>query len=251
MIEHEQLMYKVLGKISETNAPIIFKGALIAKLILAENGFSKLDRITRDIDANWVDTPPSMCVLVETVNQSLETFKGALRAEAMRVYTEKKSAGISIIDTVTGDRIISMDITIKPVTGSRVYHYGEASIRGVLVNEILADKITALSGIKMFRRSKDLIDVYALTQCVKVLTTEIFEVINSKQLELGDFSELLTRRDDVEHAYKKLQGIKGKPSFDNIYLYMTKFVLPFAQKDKTPKIWNDEKQAWDNTSLPL
>jgi hypothetical protein len=69
MTEHEKLMYQVLGKISESNAPIVFKGALITKLILAENGYSTSERMTRDIDANWVDAPPSMHVLVEAVNK--------------------------------------------------------------------------------------------------------------------------------------------------------------------------------------
>ena len=246
MIEHEQLMYEVLEIISKSNAPIVFKGALITKLILAEHGYTTIDRITRDIDANWVDTPPSMHVLVSAINQSLESLNGVLHAEAVREYGEKKSAGISIVNSATGNRIISMDITIKPVIGSRIYHYGEVGIRGVLANEILADEITVLSGRRVFRRSKDLIDVFALTHCVKVLTAEIFEIIKSKHLEPGDFTDFLTRRDDVEHAYTKLQGIDGKPLFEDVYTYLIEFIRPFAEKNNTPRIWNSGKQAWDD-----
>ena len=96
MTEHEHLMYQVSGKVSETNVPIVFKGALITKLILAENGYTALARATRDIDANWIDTPPSMRVLTEAVEKSLEAFSGALRAETIREYGERKSAGIAI-----------------------------------------------------------------------------------------------------------------------------------------------------------
>jgi hypothetical protein len=248
MIEHEQLMYQVLGKISESNAPIVFKGALITKLVLAENGYTILDRITRDIDANWIDVPPSMDDLVNTIQQSLGDMQEQFYAVAIREYEEKKSAGISIRTKSMDKEAMTMDISIKPVISSRIYHYGEVGIRGVLANEILADKITVLSGVKMFRRSKDLVDVYALTHCVKVLTTEIFAVIKSKQLELGEFTEFLTRSDDVEHAYKKLQGIEEKPPFDDVYQYMTKFICPFAQKNKTPQIWDAGKQEWDNVS---
>jgi hypothetical protein len=244
MNDKEKIMYQILGKICETDAPIIFKGALITKLILAEYGYTVLERQTKDIDANWVGTPPPMSELENTVNLSLKAFDGKFRAEAFREYGDKKSAGLYIIENETDDKVVTMDVDIRPIYGSMVYHYGEVSIRGVLANEILADKITVLSGIRMFRRSKDLVDVYALTHCVKVLTTEIFEIIKSKNLELGEFTEFLTRRDDVEHAYTKLHGIEGKPAFEDIYPYLTEFIYPFAKKDKTPKIWNYEKQAW-------
>ena len=245
MTEHEQLMYHVLGKISESNAPIVFKGALITKLILAENGYTAAERMTRDIDANWVDIPPSMPVLAEAVNKSLESIDDMLHAEPIREYGEGKSAGIAIINTATGDRIISMDITIKPVIGSRVYHYGEVGIRGVLASEILADKISVLSKQIMFRRAKDLVDVYALAHCINVQTTEIFDVLKRKSAVVGEFSELFTRRGDVEHAYNKLKRMENKPLFDDVYSYLTQFIQPFAQKDETPRIWNSDILTWE------
>ena len=40
MREKEQLMYQIIGMLSNINAPIVFKGALITKLILKENGYN-------------------------------------------------------------------------------------------------------------------------------------------------------------------------------------------------------------------
>jgi len=248
MTEHERLMYQVLGKISETDAPIVFKGALITKLILEERGFALLDRQTVDIDANWIDTPPSMENLVGTIQKSLGNMRDKFYAVAIREYEEKKSAGISIRAKSTDDEIMSMDISIKPVVGSRLYHYGEIGIKGVLANEILADKLTVLSKQLVFRRAKDLIDVYALAHCVEVRTSEVFDVLKSKAAPVGEFTEFYNRRDDVEHAYNKLKRIDEKPPFDDVYPYLTKFVHPFAQKDETPRIWNSGKQVWDDVS---
>ena len=248
MTDLELLMYQVLGKISASKAPIVFKGALITKLVLAENGYTDLNRPTVDIDANWVGTPPTMDDLVATIQTSLGELREQFYAVAIRDYEDKKSAGISIRTRSTDKEIMSMDISIKPVVGSKVYHYGEIRIRGVLPTEILADKITVLSGMKMFRRSKDLIDVYALSHCVRVLTAEIFEVISRKHLELGEFTDLFTRRNDVEHAYDKLKGVDGKPPFDDVYPYLIAFVRPFAQRDTTPRVWNSGKKAWDDLS---
>jgi len=248
MTDKETIMYQILGAICEADAPIVFKGALITKLVLTENGYATLERHTRDIDANWIGTPPSMSEMEITINSSLKTLDGKFHAETFREYGDKKSAGFYIVESTTGEKMVTMDIDIRPIYGSRVYHYGEVGIRGVLANEILADKITVLSGVKMFRRSKDLIDVYTLTHCVRVITAEIFDIIQSKQLVLGKFAELLTRRDDVEHAYNKLAGIDGKPAFDDVYAYLGEFVRPFAVKDETPKIWNSDKLAWEDVN---
>ena len=41
MNEQEKLMYGIISNISQTDAPIIFKGGLITRLILQENGFTR------------------------------------------------------------------------------------------------------------------------------------------------------------------------------------------------------------------
>jgi hypothetical protein len=37
-MDREKIMYRMLGAISGMDAPIVFKGALITKLVLSENG---------------------------------------------------------------------------------------------------------------------------------------------------------------------------------------------------------------------
>ena len=51
MTQNELFMYDILGRISSTDAPIVFKGGLITKLILAEKQFTSIDRATVDRDA--------------------------------------------------------------------------------------------------------------------------------------------------------------------------------------------------------
>lgn len=246
MTAREKLMYQVLGRISEVDTPIVFKGALITKLILAENGYTTLERQTKDIDANWIGSQPSMNALVETINTSLGDLRNQFHAVAFRGYCEKKSAGISILRNGTDDEVMLMDISIKPVIGSRMYHYGEAEIRGVLANEILADKISVMSKHIIFRRAKDIVDVYALAHCVRVQTHEIFAIYKSNpNREVGVFDEFYTRRQDLEHAYNKLAGVEGKPVFGDVYAYLSKFLNPFAVRNESPMIWNSDALAWD------
>ena len=249
MMSHENLMdlmYQVMGGLSRLDAPIVFKGHLITKLILAEERYTDLERPTIDIDASWIGTPPSMNDLTAIVNQCLQTFNGALyHAKAIREYGDTKSAGIAIVEGATGDRIFAMDVSMKPVYGSRVYHYGEVSVRGVLANEILSDKLTVMSKRVIFRRAKDIVDVYALAHCVKVHTTEIFDMLSKHpDREVGAFDELYNRREDVAHAYDRLKGVERKPPFDEVHSYLSKFVRPFAGRDETPQVWDSGSQSW-------
>jgi len=248
MREQEQLMYQIISRISDIDAPIVFKGALITKLILKENGYTLSERPTNDIDANWIGAPPTMYELANVINRSLELFDGTMYAEPERTYAPGKSAGIRIIDIESGVHIISMDVTIKPVIGSRLYHYGEAAIRGVLPDAVLCDKISVLSGDRIFRRSKDVLDVYALANCLEVRTADIYSAIEKSNRVLGSFTAFITRRPDLEHAYNKMRGVIGKPDFDSVYSYLSYFLEPFIQHDRSNKVWSGTKCSWSSIS---
>jgi predicted nucleotidyltransferase component of viral defense system len=250
MTEKERYIYQIMSEISGSDAPIVFKGAMVTKLILAENGYTDLDRQTRDIDANWVSETPTIDELVDIMNLSLGTLTNKIVAVAYREHGENMSAGISLRDRGTDAEIVSMDIDMRQIWGSRTYHYGEISFKGVYVNEILSDKITVLSDRMIFRRAKDLIDVYALAHCIKVNSAEIVEVIKNKPgREIGAFDEFLNRRQDIEHAYIKLRGVENKPPFEHVYLYLKDFLHPFITRDFSPRIWNSSTSSWDNASL--
>lgn len=245
MTQHEIIMYGIIADISKLDTPFVFKGGLVTKLVLAENNFHTIERMTKDIDASWIGEAPSMSELVNTINMGLDTQKYIAVAE--RDYTDKRSAGVSIIEKQTGDKIVSMDIDIKPVYGEKEYFIGETSIKGVLVDEIIADKICALSGNVPFRRAKDMIDIYALTQCVNVKTQNIFRAFEKTNRICGDFNTFSTRTNDMEHAYNKLNVVKGKPPFYVVYNYLQKFFTAFSKHvPEQDKIWNCKTMVWEN-----
>jgi hypothetical protein len=251
MTEHEQqerLMYKIIGEISGIVAPIVFKGALITKLILNENGYTEMERATNDIDANWIGEPPTMDDLTAVINNSLKSFNGSIYAEPERAYASGKSAGIRLIDNDTGVRIISMDITIKPVVGHRIYYYGETAVRGVLPDMVLSDKISVLSSDRIFRRAKDVLDVFALAHCLEVRLFDIYTTLEKTGRTLGYFESFLTRRDELEHAYAKMRGIVNKPDFKSVYHYLEVFLKPFIMHNRNPMVWNGSKASWRNIS---
>lgn len=247
MTEKEKLMYDIISKISDMDVPIVFKGALITKLILEEHGYKEIQRMTKDIDANWIGSPPSMSYLRNTISEALGELNEKFDVEESREYGQGRSAGLAIRDKLTGDKVISMDIDIKSSSGARAYYYGEASIKGVLANDILADKISTMSSDAVFKhRAKDMVDVYALTHCVKVDVKQIFDTCARTGRNIQSFDSFFNRKADVEHAYNKLKGIEGKPPFATVYSYLSNFVVPFAKREIKSCIWNPQKKNWDS-----
>lgn len=244
--ERENLMYEIIGRISAMDAPIIFKGALITKLVLAESNFSAISRGTVDIDANWTDEPPTTNQLVGCIKSALQSISSDLDARLIRGYGEKKSAGIEVFHKATGSPVVEIDISVGKSQASKLYHHGELMIKGVLPTEILADKISVLSSNRIFRRSKDLIDVYALVHCSEVNTNDIYESHKRNNRELGGFVEFSTRQADLAHAYEKLRGITNKPSFEDVHRYISIFLEPFILTHKANKIWLPQKSEWQD-----
>ena len=68
--------------------------------------------------------------------------------------------------------------------------------------------------------------------------------MKDNQIEMKSFDEFYNRRLDVEYAYNKLRGVEGKPVFDDVYSYLSKFIKPFAQKDKKAGKWIYDKEEW-------
>ena len=161
-----------------------------------------------------------------------------------RAYGELKTAGLEFFDQ-QGKNLFMMDVNMNAVTsGVKEYYYGEGVIKGVIVDDILADKISVLSSKRIFRRAKDLIDVYAFSDCVEVNTHSILAITEQKGRVLGAFDEFVNRKDDLEHAYNKLRGVEGKPDFAKVYEQLATFLKPFIEKNDQFKTWDSHTTNW-------
>jgi hypothetical protein len=243
LTKSEELMYSVMGAVANSNIPIVYKGAMITKLILSEHGFDSFVRETQDIDASWVgDSIPSAAQMADMLNHALLPL--GLIAEVKREHGIGKSAGVKVKDASTKEDRLSMDIDIRADKSVQRYKLGEVSFSGVTPNKVIADKISVIASVKVFRRAKDLIDLYALAHCVKFSKWDIYKLWASEKRSLGDFAPFLTRSDELEFAYNKLQRIEPKPDFAQIYEYLTAFLEPFITPSLTNHVWECEDGRW-------
>jgi hypothetical protein len=220
---------------------------MITKLILQENEFDDFVRETQDIDASWAGgNPPPMEQLTAMLNRALSEL--GLTAEVKREYAEKMSAGFKILDK-SGDAKMSIDIDMRAAVDSRAYRYGNVTFRGVTPDNVIADKISVVSSDKVFRRAKDLIDLYALSHCVTVKNTGIRAIWERESREIGTFSAFVNRRDELRHSYEKLRRVDSKPEFGTIYGYLTGFLSPFIEAKTAALAWDSRKSVWDSDAV--
>jgi hypothetical protein len=239
----EKRMYEVMGAIASGNVPIVYKGAMITKLILQEGQFDEFERETRDIDASWAgEANPLMELLTEMLNRALESLN--LTAVAIREHGEKMSACYDIIDKSINELSMTIDIDMRPAMDSRTYQYGNVTFQGVTPDNVLADKISVVSSDRVFRRAKDLIDLYALAHCVEVKTDNIRRIWNGESRVIGKFNAFRNRQDDLRHSYEKLRRISAKPEFDALYNYLARFLAPFIEAKTNALAWNGSESGW-------
>lgn len=230
--QEEKLMYQVMRAIFESRIPIDFKGAMVLHAYLNENGFVGEVRHTMVIDANWLsDTAPTEEQMVQALQNALIQAGIELKVSLYRMYGEGRSAGFEFSDPEFGDVLFTMDMDVnRPAAETKLYTIDGFSFRGVVVEQMLADKICAVSSEKVFRRIKDIVDLYYLSQCAAFDPNKVKHAIENAGRTLGSFDGLLIKQEELRHAYEKFRfgSSVQKPAFDDVYNKVCSFIDPFV-----------------------
>lgn len=232
----EKLMYEVMRAIYESGIPISFKGSMVLKAFLIEEGYTEDTRHTVDIDANWnSDIQPSDKQMTESLQKTFNDHGLCLDVSIYRMYGEGRSAGFDIADHDTGDQLFTMDIDVnRPAPETKIYQVGDLHFCGVSPYQILADKISVVSTDKIFRRIKDLVDLYYASKVFPFDRNEIYFALRKSDRRLGNFDGFLHREDDLRHAYEKFRftGDIKKPSFNEIYRSVNAYIRALLPREK-------------------
>lgn len=233
--QQERLMYQVMKAICDGGIPIDFKGAMVLKACLNENGFTGDTRHTMDIDANWISNePPTAEQMLDSLSKALAHDNINLDVRLNRMYGTSRSAGFTFCEKETGDAVFSMDMDVnRPIAGTKIYTVEDFRFRGVIVWQILADKISAASTGKVFRRIKDVVDLYYLAQCVPMDVESVKAAMDKTGRKPEDFAGFLLHKDELLHAYDKFRfgGDAEKPAFDAVYDAVKLYIKDFLPQD--------------------
>ncbi len=224
----EKLMYTVMKAIFDSGIPISFKGSMVLKAWLIEAGYTEETRHTVDIDANWnSDTPPTAGQMTESLQRALEKGGIDLKVCLYRMYGEGRSAGFDLAEINTGEVLFSMDIDVnRPVSSTQIYAVEGLHFRGVSPVQMIADKLAAISTDKVFRRVKDVVDLYYISKVFYFNRDEVMQTLKDSGRVLDTFHGFLYRTDDLRHSYEKFRFAGGinKPPFDEVYRSVKSYI---------------------------
>lgn len=231
----EKLMYSVMKAIYDSGIPISFKGSMVLKACLLEAGYYDETRHTVDIDANWNSiTAPSAELMIESLQKALEKSDIDLKVSLYRMYGEKRSAGFELTDRPTGEMLFTMDIDVnRPVSATRIYDVEGIRFRGVSPLQMIADKLSAISTDKVFRRIKDVVNLYYLSKIFEFDTAGILQTLKNSERTLDNFQGFIHRTDDLSHSYEKFRFTGGvnKPPFEEVYHSVKTYIKDILPKE--------------------
>lgn len=220
-------MIRLIEELSNMRTPIIFKGAMVLKTAISGVPINT-ERMTRDIDGDWISEAPSMVRLTDIINKALSNVDGTLKAVAYRDYGNGKSAGFNIINS-RDKKVFSIDISVKQNPYYRTYTTGinHVEFYGATPEKMFADKMRAVSTRAVYRRAKDLYDLYLLSVLPRYSSIKIMEILQNNKL--GNFEDFKTGFANIEYAYNKLERITNKPNFKIVYARVYEFTRPFIE----------------------
>ena len=189
----ERIMYSVMKAVYDSGIPISFKGSMVLKACLFEAGFLDETRHTVDIDANWnTDTPPTAEQMVESLQRAINRGGMDYEVRLYRMYGEKRSAGFELVDRNTDEILFTMDVDVnRPITPTQIYEVDGICFRGVSPLQMIADKVAVVSTDKVFRRIKDVVDLYYISKVFEFDVQKIYSTLKCSERTMGDFQAVV------------------------------------------------------------
>ncbi|MBQ3009647.1 MAG: nucleotidyl transferase AbiEii/AbiGii toxin family protein [Oscillospiraceae bacterium] len=232
----EKIMYGVMKAIYDSGIPISFKGSMVLKACLLEAGYAEETRHTVDIDGNWnSDVEPTSEQMVESLQNAIDKSGVNLEVHLYRAHGEKRSAGFELIDRSSEEPLFTMDVDVnRPAPATKIYEIDGIRFCGAAPVQIIADKLSAISTDKVFRRIKDVVDLYYISKVFEFNAADVRRTLKNSERELDNFDGFLHKAKDLEHAYEKFRfaGDVEKPPFEEIYKSVKIFIKDVLPREK-------------------
>ena len=151
------------------------------------------------------------------------------------MYGEGRSAGFELSDSDTDEVLFTMDVDVnRPVPPTKIYEVAGIRFCGVAPIQMISDKIAAISTDNVFRRIKDVVDLYYISHVVPFDRAAVLDTLKNSGRELESFNGFLHRSDELRHSYEKFRfaGDVSKPPFDEIYRMVKAYIKDVLPKER-------------------
>lgn len=209
---------------------------------------AKVNRLSRDLDLQILDID-KWTDMIDNFDNINKHSKLNIKYQISKINVMGKTVRYSIKGN-NGVRF-SVDANNDP----NRYSYDKISINGVKVNFftpniMLADKLASVASEHIYRRTKDLYDIYLISSVFEFKLPKLIRRIKSKRDIDTSHIEIYNPKslDDLKKGYEALQFMEGsaKPDFDEVYERIKYFTYPIyaaLQDESICRIYWD-KNEW-------
>ena len=128
-----------------------------------------------------------------------------------------------------------MDVDVnRPVSPTKIYEVEGIRFCGVSPSQMIADKLSAISTDKVFRRIKDVVDLYYISKVFEFDTAAVAQTLKNSERTLDDFHGFIHRTDELKRSYEKFRFAGGvnKPPFEEVYQSVKAYIKDVLHEDK-------------------
>ena len=141
--------------------------------------------------------------------------------------------------------IVKIDMNVKDDSVIEIDLLPGLDIPSYSYYTILSDKINVVSSSLIYRRIKDLYDLYAIVTTHNIDATKLNAAIDKKHNRSAFVNMLVPANfDDLIHAYNSFVGILNKPKFEEVYSVLSNFLCKIYS-DYPVIEWKCSERKWD------
>ena len=151
------------------------------------------------------------------------------------MYGEGRSAGFELADSNSGELLFTMDMDVnRPIPPTRIYEVAGIRFCGVAPIQMIADKVAAISSGKVFRRIKDVVDLYYISKVFTFDRAAVIKTLKAGGRSLEKFDGFLHHPEELRHSYEKFRftGDVSKPPFEEVYRAVKTYIRDVLPKER-------------------
>lgn len=128
---------------------------------------------------------------------------------------------------------MDMDVN-RPMPETRLYEIVGLNFRGVSPTQMIADKVSAISSNKVFRRVKDVIDLYYISKAFPFPKEAVLQTLMNSGRSLDLFDGFLKHPEELRHAYEKFRvgDDVEKPPFEEVYTTVKSYIKGVLPRER-------------------
>ena len=220
---------KILADSKYSNKFVLKGGtALATKLI--EGNLPQLTRQTKDIDIHCSDKSYWIFFsehVEDILNDNALGYRYKLLKQRGLEKTGFSDSIVLEVSSPTFTKTIGLDMNLKDTELPTIF-IPSLGINAYDNYTMLSDKLSVIFSKKIFRRVKDMYDIYALAQLSNYSMYKLLCVVKNKFPNYHEFELMLKIENyaELEHAFTKFSGLQMDFDFKSLYTVCCKFSIP-------------------------